>query len=174
MTSGEWQIYVATLPFQPDPEVHDTRIPHSGIPDPEVIKQLERKGYRPIDTRLLKPSEEMVELLIKGAQIGTIELNQNQVSLLRAESQRLGLFDKDRKRKKDGVTFKDLETLRADLGKGLKEPPKRVGNPRKGEKDRAGTKDKDFPLVEATRDAKVAAVVSELELDEFLGEIDGE
>lgn len=175
MTSGEWAIWIQSLPDNPNPEEFDTRIPTMGVPDKELLKLLDRKGYKHIDCRLLKPSEQMVELIIKGAEIGTIELTQNQVALLRAESQRLGLFDKDRKRKKDGTTFKDLEALRGDLGKSLKAPPKRVDQGRKPSKATPGPgRDSQEPLVAAARDAQIAAVVSELELDKFLGGLDGE
>lgn len=95
-----------------------------GIPG-EVAEFLLKHGYKPIDLRLMPPSEELYELMVKGALLGLFKVDQQQVALMRQEGSRLGLFEKDRKRVSVETTHKDLETLLGELASQLPVTPKK-------------------------------------------------
>lgn len=139
-----------------------------GIPDEEVRKQLERKGYVPVDLRLMKPSEELVELLSRGAFLGLFELTQNQVSLLRAEGARLGIYDKNRKRNDESRTYSDTATMLGDLRKALPSTPPTYASTKSNRSNSLG-RDAEDPRVASSADAKIARVVAETDLDAWLG-----
>ena len=93
-----------------------TVIPHTGL-SPHQLEQLKTKGYEPIDIRFITNTETLIKHAVRGALLGTVDLDANRLKALQLQAQADGLLAQNRVRGEEAPAETSLSEMLKGMGR---------------------------------------------------------